>query len=101
MFDYLTGFNMSLVIQLASQDQNVDPLIRDHSVEVLTRHIDDALKYQRDYGTRNKSVCLSSILQHPVYVYLTNFLSAKCAHSNCCFEMLIFRMLIQIAQSFS
>lgn len=47
---------MSLVIQLASQDQNVDPLIRDHSVEVLTRHIDDALKYQRDYGSRNKSV---------------------------------------------
>ncbi|VDK81967.1 unnamed protein product [Litomosoides sigmodontis] len=50
-----SGLNMSLVIQLASQDQNVDPLIRDHSVEVLTRHIDDALKYQRDYGSRNKS----------------------------------------------
>lgn len=49
---------MSLVIQLASQDQNVDPLIRDHSVEVLTRHIDDALKYQRDYGSRNKSVSI-------------------------------------------
>lgn len=53
-----TGLNMSLVIQLASQDQNVDPLIRDHSVEVLTRHIDDALKYQRDYGSRNKSVSI-------------------------------------------
>lgn len=52
------GLNMSLVIQLASQDQNVDPLIRDHSVEVLTRHIDDALKYQRDYGSRNKSVSI-------------------------------------------
>ncbi|MCP9265587.1 Innexin [Dirofilaria immitis] len=58
-----SGLNMSLVIQLASQDQNVDPLIRDHSVEVLTRHIDDALKYQRDYGSRNKSVYLFAVLK--------------------------------------
>lgn len=47
---------MSLVLQLASQEQNVDPIVRDQSVEVLSRHIDDALKYQRDYGLRNKSV---------------------------------------------
>lgn len=47
---------MSLLVQLASQDQNIDPIVRDHSVEILTRHIDDALKYQRDYGSRNKSV---------------------------------------------
>uniref|UniRef100_A0A0M3JJ41 Transcriptional regulator n=1 Tax=Anisakis simplex TaxID=6269 RepID=A0A0M3JJ41_ANISI len=48
--------NLSLVLQLASQEQNVDPVVRDHAVEILTRHIDDALKYQRDYGSRNKSV---------------------------------------------
>ncbi|VDN01264.1 unnamed protein product [Thelazia callipaeda] len=58
-----SGLDMSLVVQLASQDQNVDPLIRDHSVEVLTRHIDDALKYQRDYGSRHKSVYLFAVLK--------------------------------------
>uniref|UniRef100_A0A0M3IMM4 Innexin n=1 Tax=Ascaris lumbricoides TaxID=6252 RepID=A0A0M3IMM4_ASCLU len=54
---------MSLVVQLASQEQNVDPIVRDHAVEILTRHIDDALKYQRDYGSRNKSVYLFAVLK--------------------------------------
>uniref|UniRef100_A0A915BHZ2 Innexin n=1 Tax=Parascaris univalens TaxID=6257 RepID=A0A915BHZ2_PARUN len=58
-----SGLNMSLVVQLASQEQNVDPIVRDHAVEILTRHIDDALKYQRDYGSRNKSVYLFAVLK--------------------------------------
>uniref|UniRef100_A0A158R4F1 Innexin n=1 Tax=Syphacia muris TaxID=451379 RepID=A0A158R4F1_9BILA len=63
MLSTQSGLNMSLVLQVASQEQNVDPIVRDQCVEVLTRHIDDMLKYQRDYGMRNKSVYLFAVLR--------------------------------------
>ncbi|TMS38598.1 hypothetical protein L596_005288 [Steinernema carpocapsae] len=49
-----SGLNVSLVLQLACQDQNLDPLIRDRNVDVIVRHVDDALKYQRDFGSKQK-----------------------------------------------
>jgi hypothetical protein len=54
---------LTLALQHAAQEHNIDPVIRERTVDVLTRHIDDALRYQRDYGNRNRSVYLWSLVR--------------------------------------
>jgi hypothetical protein len=52
-----TGINLCGILQVASDDRNIEPANRSRTVHILSRHIDDALKYQRDYGTRKKVSC--------------------------------------------
>lgn len=40
----------------------MDPQIRDKTVEVLARHVDDALRYQRDLILKSKSVFLFALI---------------------------------------
>ncbi|CAI4222146.1 unnamed protein product [Auanema sp. JU1783] len=58
-----SGLNAGLVLQLACQEQNVDPIVRAKTVDVLARHIDDALMYQRDHGAKRKNVYLFAFVR--------------------------------------
>lgn len=42
---------------MAADERNIEPANRARTVHILSRHIDDTLKYQRDFGTK-KRVCL-------------------------------------------
>ncbi|KHJ93748.1 hypothetical protein OESDEN_06333 [Oesophagostomum dentatum] len=39
MLSSQSGLNAALVLQLACQEQNVDPLVRNRTIDVLARHI--------------------------------------------------------------
>ncbi|CAJ0931182.1 unnamed protein product, partial [Mesorhabditis belari] len=58
-----SGLNAGLVLQLACQDQNVDPTHRDQAVGIVARHIDDALMYQRDHGSRRKNIYIFAVVR--------------------------------------
>ncbi|CAK5085464.1 unnamed protein product [Meloidogyne enterolobii] len=62
MLSNQSGLNVSVVLSLACQEENVDPEVRDRSVDILTRHIDDALRYQRDLIIRSKGVFLFALI---------------------------------------
>ncbi|CAD5224401.1 unnamed protein product [Bursaphelenchus xylophilus] len=62
MLSNQSGLNVGLVLQTACQDTNIDPDIREKTVDVLTRHIDEALQYQRDFGSKNKSVFIFALV---------------------------------------
>ncbi|KAF7639856.1 Innexin [Meloidogyne graminicola] len=62
MLSNQSGLNVSVVLSLACQDENVDPEVRDRSIDILTRHIDDALRYQRDLIIRSKGVFLFALI---------------------------------------
>lgn len=51
------------MLQLACQEANVDPIVRNKTVDILARHIDDALMYQRDHGARRKNVYIFAIIR--------------------------------------
>uniref|UniRef100_A0AC34GSY8 Innexin n=1 Tax=Panagrolaimus sp. ES5 TaxID=591445 RepID=A0AC34GSY8_9BILA len=63
MLSNQSGLNISLVLQTACQEQNIDPHVRDNTVDILSRHIDDVLQYQREFGTKRKHVFLFSLLR--------------------------------------
>jgi hypothetical protein len=69
----VTGLNVGLVLQTACQDTNIDPEIREKTIDILTRHIDEALQYQRDYGAKNKSVFLFSLLNIGLFFVVGDF----------------------------
>ncbi|KAF8376195.1 inx-18 [Pristionchus pacificus] len=58
-----SGLNVSVVLQMACEQSNLDPLERGRTVDVLARHIDDALSYQRDRGTSGHDEYLFSALK--------------------------------------
>nr|pir hypothetical protein C18H7.2 - Caenorhabditis elegans [Caenorhabditis elegans] len=58
-----SGLNAGLVLQLVCGDENVDPVVRDKTVDIVARHIDDALMYQRDHGARRHSVYIFAIFK--------------------------------------
>lgn len=62
MLSNQSGLHVGLILQTACQDSNIDPDIREKTVNILSRHIDETLQYQRDYGVKNKSVFLFSLL---------------------------------------
>lgn len=39
----ISGLNAGLVLQLACQEQNVDPLVRNKTIDILARHIGTGL----------------------------------------------------------
>uniref|UniRef100_A0A0K0EWS6 Innexin n=1 Tax=Strongyloides venezuelensis TaxID=75913 RepID=A0A0K0EWS6_STRVS len=47
-----TGINLSLILSLACSDSNVDPAVLKKNVDILARHIEEALDYQREYAAR-------------------------------------------------
>ncbi|KAK6050007.1 hypothetical protein COOONC_12488 [Cooperia oncophora] len=55
--------NAGLVLQLACQEQNVDPLVRNKTIDILARHIDDALMYQREHGARKKNIYIFAVVR--------------------------------------
>ncbi|ETN73254.1 innexin-3 family protein [Necator americanus] len=63
MLSSQSGLNAALVLQLACQEQNVDPLVRNKTIDVLARHIDDALMYQREHGARKKNVYIFAVVR--------------------------------------
>ncbi|VDO05626.1 unnamed protein product [Haemonchus placei] len=63
MLSSQSGLNAGLVLQLACQEQNVDPLVRNKTIEILARHIDDALMYQREHGARKKNVYVFAVIR--------------------------------------
>jgi len=63
MLSNQSGLNISLVLQTACQEQNIDPTVRDSTVDILSRHIDDVLHYQREFGSKRKHVFLFSLLK--------------------------------------
>lgn len=48
---------------MAADDRNIEPQNRIHTVDILSRHIDDALRYQRDFGTKEKSIYLWAFIR--------------------------------------
>lgn len=52
--DPAAGLNVSLVLQTACAETNIDPEVRDRTVDVLVRHIEEALHFQREYSAKNK-----------------------------------------------
>ena len=58
-----SGLNASLALQMACEDHNVDPLVRDKTIDVLARHIDDAIAYQRDHGARKKTIYIFAVVR--------------------------------------
>lgn len=62
MIKNFLGLNVGLVVQTACQDQNLDPETRDRTIDVLARHVDDALHYQRDLILKSKSVFLFALI---------------------------------------
>uniref|UniRef100_A0A8R1HL30 Innexin n=2 Tax=Caenorhabditis japonica TaxID=281687 RepID=A0A8R1HL30_CAEJA len=58
-----SGLNAGLVLQLVCGEQNVDPIVRDKTVDVVARHIDDALMYQREHGARRNSVYIFAVVK--------------------------------------
>nr|CDJ87673.1 Innexin domain containing protein [Haemonchus contortus] len=71
MLSSQSGLNAGLVLQLACQEQNVDPLVRNKTIEILARHIDDALMYQREHGARKKNVYVFAVIR---FLLLNSFL---------------------------
>ncbi|KAK5966536.1 Innexin unc-9 [Trichostrongylus colubriformis] len=63
MLSSQSGLNAGLVLQLACQEQNVDPLVRNKTIDILARHIDDALMYQREHGARKKNVYIFAVVR--------------------------------------
>ncbi|EPB78821.1 Innexin [Ancylostoma ceylanicum] len=63
MLSSQSGLNAALVLQLACQEQNVDPLVRNKTIDVLARHIDDALMYQREHGARKKNIYIFAVVR--------------------------------------
>lgn len=51
-----SGINLHGILHLACDDNNIEPENRSRTVEILTRHIDNALQIQRDYGHKSKSI---------------------------------------------
>ncbi|KAI1715496.1 innexin domain-containing protein [Ditylenchus destructor] len=62
MLSSQSGLNVGLVLQTACNEQNIDPDIRDRTVEILARHVEDALRYQRDLVAKSKSVFLFALV---------------------------------------
>ncbi|KJH43341.1 Innexin [Dictyocaulus viviparus] len=58
-----SGLNAGLVLQLACQEQNVDPLVRNRTIDILARHIDDALMYQREHGATKKNIYIFAVIR--------------------------------------
>lgn len=51
------GINLTGILQMAADERNMEPSNRARTVHILCRHIDDTLKYQRDFGGRKKVRC--------------------------------------------
>ena len=49
-----SGLNVGLVLQSACAETNLDPEVRDRTIDVLVRHIEEALQFQREYSAKNK-----------------------------------------------
>uniref|UniRef100_A0A1I8AUK9 Innexin n=1 Tax=Steinernema glaseri TaxID=37863 RepID=A0A1I8AUK9_9BILA len=94
-----SGLNVSLVLQLACQDQNLDPIIRDRNVDVIVRHVDDALKYQRDFGTKTKHSFPAASLRLGKYygAYVaTIYLTVKSLHlSNVILQFILLNSFLE------
>lgn len=48
---------------MASDEHNIEPDNRIRTVNILSRYLDDALRYQRDFGTKEKSVYLWAFIR--------------------------------------
>uniref|UniRef100_A0A1I7WN86 Innexin n=1 Tax=Heterorhabditis bacteriophora TaxID=37862 RepID=A0A1I7WN86_HETBA len=70
------GLNAGLVLQLACQEQNVDPIVRNKTVDILARHIDDALMYQRDHGSRRRNIYVFAVVRIGQCAFLRKFYGA-------------------------
>jgi len=57
-----SGLNMSLVLQKACQEENIDPDVRDRVVDILARHVEDSLRYQRDLISKSRNVFLFALI---------------------------------------
>lgn len=51
------------ILQLAADDRNIEPENRMNTVSILSRHINDSLKYQRDFGTKDKSIYIWAFIK--------------------------------------
>ncbi|KRY70821.1 Innexin unc-7, partial [Trichinella pseudospiralis] len=58
-----SGINILGVLELACDSRNIEPQNRLYTVNVLARHIDDALRYQRDFGRKERSVYLWAFIR--------------------------------------
>lgn len=90
MIKNLLGLNVGLVLQTACQEQNVDPEVRNRIIDILARHVDDALRYQRELIKKNKNVFLFALVSvgriYGAYV-TTIYTFIKFLHlTNCIFQ---------------
>ncbi|XP_003380878.1 innexin unc-7 [Trichinella spiralis] len=58
-----SGINILGVLELACDSRNIEPQNRLYTVNVLARHIDDALRFQRDFGRKERSVYLWAFIR--------------------------------------
>lgn len=52
----IEGVNLHGILHLACDENNIEPVNRSRTVEILSRHIDNALQTQRDYGHKSTSI---------------------------------------------
>jgi hypothetical protein len=57
-----SGLNVGLVLQRACADENLDPEVRDRNVDILARHVEDSLRYQRDLIAKSRNVFLFALI---------------------------------------
>lgn len=86
----ILGLNVGLVLQTACQEQNFDPETRNHAVDILARHVDDALRYQRELISKSKNVFLFALISvgrvYGAYVTII-YIFIKFLHlTNCIFQ---------------
>ena len=53
-----SGINVHGILQMACNEHNIEPENRARTVHILARHVDDALRYQRDFGNKQRPVYL-------------------------------------------
>uniref|UniRef100_A0A183CEJ6 Innexin n=1 Tax=Globodera pallida TaxID=36090 RepID=A0A183CEJ6_GLOPA len=87
MLSNQSGLQVSVVLGVACQEENVDPEVRDRTIDVIARHIDDALRYQRDLIARSRGVFLFALINvgriYGAYLGCRHFGLKRLVYSTC------------------
>lgn len=96
-----SGLNVGLILHTACSELNIDPVVRERTVDVLARHVEDALRYQREFGNRSKSVFLFALINvgklYGAYVTIV-YTFIKCLHlANVAFQFYLINTFLETA----
>lgn len=97
----ILGLNVGLILHTACNELNIDPVVRERTVDILARHVEDALRYQREFGNRQKSVFLFALINvgklYGAYVTIV-YTFVKCIHlMNVAFQFYLINTFLETA----